>query len=121
MTATQADVTEDSSRPRDPAVDGDNPPAKDPLYWRALRLRTLRPNGWQRFFLVEGVVTVAVVLVLADAASAWTLLVLPLASVLVVKGHDLLAGWLRGDAPTTAAPSPGGDGAVGTGEERASD
>jgi hypothetical protein len=71
------------------------PPAKPPLYWRLLRLHTLRPNGWQRALLVEGVLTVAVVLVLADVASAWTLLVLPLASMLLVKGNDLLATALR--------------------------
>jgi hypothetical protein len=71
------------------------PAVKPPLYWRLLRLRTLRPNGWQRALLVEGVLTVAVVLVLADVASAWTLLVLPLASMLLVKGNDLLATALR--------------------------
>ena len=67
---------------------------KPPLYWRMLRLRWVHPNGWQRALLVEGVVGVAVVLVLADVASAWTLLVLPLASAIVVKAHDVLAGLL---------------------------
>ena len=67
---------------------------KAPLYWRLLRLRTIHPNGWQRALLVEGVGAVAVILVLADAASAWTLLVLPLAAAAVVKGHDVLAGLL---------------------------
>ena len=75
-----------------------------PLYWRVLRLRTLRPNGWQRAMLVEGVLTVAVILTLADVASAWTLLVLPLASMLLVKGHDLLATALRSPAPTGDDP-----------------
>lgn len=80
----------------DPAI----PPSsavrrKEPLYWRMLRLRHIRPNGWQRAVLVEGVLAVAVTLVLADVASAWTLLVLPLASVAVVKGHDILTGLLR--------------------------
>jgi hypothetical protein len=69
---------------------------KPPLYWRALRLRHLRPNGWQRAVLVEGVLALAVILVLADVATAWTLLVLPLASALLVKGHDVLAGLLLG-------------------------
>ena len=64
-----------------------------PLYWRMLRLRTVRPNGWQRAVLVEGVVAVAVTLVLADVASAWTL---------VVKGHAVLAGLL----PTRNRPVP---------------
>jgi hypothetical protein len=70
--------------------------AKPPLYWRMLRLRNLRPNGWQRAVLVEGVLGVSVVLVLADVASAWTLLVMPLASAAVVKGHDVLLGMLQG-------------------------
>ena len=84
-------------------------PAKPPLYWRVLRLHTLRPNGWQRAILVEGVLTVAVVLTLADVATAWTLLVLPLASAAVVKGHDVLAGMLRGKAPDMrTAPPPRG-------------
>ena len=30
------------------------PETKAPLYWRALRLRHLRPNGWQRALLVKG-------------------------------------------------------------------
>jgi len=71
-----------------------NPTA--PLYWRVLRLRHLRPNGWQRAILVEGVIGLSVVLVLADVASAWTLLVMPLASAAVVKGHDVLLGMLQG-------------------------
>jgi hypothetical protein len=74
-----------------------------PLYWRALRLQHLRPNGWQRAILVEGVLALAVVLVLADVATAWTLLVLPLASAVLVKGHDLLAGLLAG---MRTAPPP---------------
>jgi len=67
---------------------------KPPLYWRVLRLRHLHPNGWQRAILVEGVLAVAVILVLADVATAWTLLVLPVAATVVVKGHDVLAGLL---------------------------
>ena len=81
-----------TAHPVDPAVTGDSAPAvKPPLYWRLLRLKTLRPNGWQRAMLVEGVLTVAVILVLADVASAWTLLVLPLASMVLVKANDMLA------------------------------
>jgi hypothetical protein len=68
---------------------------KPPMYWRLLRLRHVHPNGWQRAILVEGVLALSLVLVLADVASAWTLLVLPLASVAAVKGHDLLVGLLR--------------------------
>jgi hypothetical protein len=76
---------------------------KPPLYWRALRLQHLRPNGWQRAILVEGVLALAVILVLADVATAWTLLVLPLASAAIVKGHDVLAGLLGG---MRTAPPP---------------
>jgi hypothetical protein len=79
---------------------------KPPLYWRVLRLRTIRPNGWQRAVLVEGVLTVAVILTLADVASAWTLLVLPLASMVLVKGHDVLATWLRHDPPQDVRTAP---------------
>lgn len=66
-----------------------------PLYWRLLRLRQLRPNGWQRALLVEDSVAVGVLLVLADAATAWTVLVLPVVVALVVKANDLLLDLLR--------------------------
>jgi hypothetical protein len=100
----------ESAAPADPAT----PQGKPPLYWRVLRLQTLRPNGWQRALLVEGVLTVAVILTLADVASAWTLLVLPLASMLFVKGHDLLASALR--RPTLGPDHPGhGNGATPSG------
>jgi hypothetical protein len=69
--------------------------AKPPMYWRALRLRHVHPNGWQRAVFVEGVLALSLVLVLADVASAWTLLALPLASALTVKAHDVIAGLLR--------------------------
>jgi hypothetical protein len=65
-----------------------------PLYPRLLRLRHVHPNGWQRAVLVEGSLAVAVVLVLADLASAWTLLALPVGVAAIVKAHDLLAGVL---------------------------
>jgi hypothetical protein len=80
------------------------PAPKPPLYWRALRLRHLRPNGWQRAILVEGVLALALILVLADVATAWTLLVLPLASAVLVKGHDVLAGLLPSDTGTAPPP-----------------
>ena len=82
------------------------PPPTLPLYWRMLRLRHIRPNGWQRALLVEGVLTTAVILALADVASAWTLLALPLASIVIVKGHDLLVGWLPTAKPPTPLPPP---------------
>lgn len=83
-----------------------------PLYPRLLRLRHIAPNAWQRAALGEGSLAVAVVLVLADLASAWTLLVLPVGVAVVVKTHDVLAGLLQrppqddgGAAPAGATPS----------------
>ena len=73
-----------------------------PLYSRLLRLRHVRPNGWQRALLAEGALALGVLLVLADLASAWTLVVLPLAVAAVVKAHDALAGLLA--RPAGAAP-----------------
>jgi hypothetical protein len=100
---------------------------KRPLYPRLLRLRHVQPNAWQRAALGEGALALAAVLVLADVASAWTLLVLPLGVAGVVKAHDVLAGLLsrtsdqfaldRADSEpepdTTTAPTPEGTGAVG--------
>jgi hypothetical protein len=90
-----------TQRTADAAGAAGGPP---PLYWRMLRLRHVRPSGWQRALLVEGVLAVAVTLVLADVASAWTLLVLPLATAAVVKGHDILTGWLPGHDEKPALP-----------------
>ena len=78
-------------------------PRKTPLYPRLLRLKNVHPNAWQRAALGEGALGVAVLLVLADLATAWTLLVLPLAVAVVVKAHDLVAGLL---ARTPATPEP---------------
>ena len=95
---------------------------RTPLYPRLLRLRHVHPNGWQRALLGEGALAVAAVLVLADLATAWTLLVLPVAVAVVVKCHDLVAGALSGGrrgtppavgAETAAVEQPaGGDPAV---------
>lgn len=82
------------------------PAGPPPLYWRLLRLHNVRPAGWQRALLVEGVLAVAVTLVLADVASAWTLIVLPLAVAVVVKAHDVLAGMLPGRRVQPALPPP---------------
>ncbi|MDT7539074.1 MAG: hypothetical protein QOI82_2659 [Actinomycetota bacterium] len=70
-------------------------PARRPLYPRLLHLQNVHPNAWQRALLGEGALAVAVLLVLADLATAWILIVLPLAVALVVKAHDLLAGRLN--------------------------
>ena len=66
-----------------------------PLYWRLLRLHHTRPNGWLRALYFEGAVALGVVLVLAEAASVWTIVVLPLIVAVVVKANDVLAGNLR--------------------------
>jgi hypothetical protein len=80
------------------AARGGPAPARRPLYPRLLRLRAVHPNAWQRALLGEGALAIAVLLVLADLATAWTLLVLPLAVAAVVKAHDLLAGILAQDS-----------------------
>ena len=71
-----------------------------PFYPSLLRLRHIRLRGWQRAVLGEGMAVVGVLLSMADLASAWSILVLPVAVAGVVKAHDLLAGLLAGP-PTT--------------------
>ncbi|GAC1611516.1 MAG: hypothetical protein NVS3B26_25170 [Mycobacteriales bacterium] len=79
---------------------------RTPLYPRLLRLRHIAPNAWQRALLGEGALACAAVLVLADLATAWTLLVLPLATAAVVKAHDVLAGLLASASPGGGSPAP---------------
>ena len=64
------------------------------LYPRLLGLQHVYPSAWQRAVLFEGSVGAAVLLVLADLASAWTLVVLPLVVAGLVKSHDVLEGML---------------------------
>ena len=74
------------------------PPAKSekkPLYPRLLRLQHIHPNAWQRAALGEGAIGVGVLLSMADLASAWTILALPLAVAAIVKAHDALQGLLE--------------------------
>ena len=78
-----------------------------PLYFRLLRLRHVAPNAWQRAVLGEGALDAAVLLVLADLATAWTLVALPLAVAAVVKAHDALAGFLAPQVPSTAGARQG--------------
>ena len=73
-----------------------------PLFTRLLRLRHLRLRAWQRAVLGEGTLSVAVLLVLADLASAWALLVLPVLVAAVVKAHDVVAGHLPSPRTSTA-------------------
>ncbi|MCY7366405.1 MAG: hypothetical protein LH469_13995 [Frankiaceae bacterium] len=81
--------------PRDPPTPPPPPPAKKPLYPRLLRLQHISPNAWQRAVLGEGALGVGVLLAMADLASAWTVVVLPVAVAAVVKAHDLLEGLLE--------------------------
>jgi hypothetical protein len=62
----------------------------------------VHPNSWQRALFFEGSIAIAAVLVLADLASAWLLVLLPAVVAVVVKAHDVLVGWLRAERP--AAP-----------------
>jgi hypothetical protein len=79
-----------------------------PLYPRLLRLRHIHPNGWQRAALVEGMAIVGGLAALADRATAWAPLILPVAAAAVVKFHDVLAGFLprRASAAPAGPPAP---------------
>jgi hypothetical protein len=104
----------------DPAAVSAGSGVRRPLYPRLLRLRHVHPNAWQRALLGEGALAVAVLLVLADLATAWTLLVLPVAVAGVVKAHDLLAGLLAADGRVPGhqnGAGPEGSGAVGVGPD----
>ena len=70
------------------------------LYVRLLRLQHIRPRPWQRALLSDGSFVLGILLVLADLASAWTPLVLPVAVAAVVKAHDVVAGELGRPART---------------------
>ena len=66
-----------------------------PLYPKLLRLQHIHPNAWQRALLGEGMALLGVLLAMADLASAWSIVVLPVAVAVIVKAHDLLAGHLK--------------------------
>jgi hypothetical protein len=70
-------------------------PKRRPLYPRLLHLQHVHPNGWQRAALGEGAVGAGLLLAMADLASAWAILVVPVAVAAVVKGHDVLQGLLE--------------------------
>lgn len=91
---------------------------KPPLYPRLLRLRHIHPNSWQRALLVEGMVIAGGLVALADRATAWAPVVLPVGAAAVVKFHDVLAGLLpqRRAENEPAAPPAEGD-AAGTDEQ----
>ena len=69
-------------------------PEKRPLYLRLLQLKHLQPNAWQRALLGEGMILLGLLLAMADLASAWAIMVLPIAVGGLVKSHDVLTGWL---------------------------
>jgi hypothetical protein len=75
-----------------------------PLHARLLRLHHVRLRGWHRAVLLDGSFVLAVLLVLADLASAWALLVLPAVVAALVKVHDVVAGLLPG-ARTPGTPT----------------
>jgi hypothetical protein len=75
-----------------------------PMYWRVLHLKHVYPSSWQRAAFFEGSLALAAILVLADLASAWLLLVLPLSVAVIVKAHDVLVGWLGTTKPHAAVP-----------------
>jgi hypothetical protein len=77
-----------------------------PLYPRLLRLRNVHPNAWQRAVLGEGMAILGVLLALADLASAWSILVLPVAVAAVVKAHDVVSGLLDSEPDSEKAPTP---------------
>lgn len=70
-------------------------PARRPIYPVLLRLNNIHLSAWQRAALGEGMALVGALLAMADLASAWSIVVLPLAVAVVVKAHDLMAGLLR--------------------------
>ncbi len=76
--------------------------AKRPFYPTLLHLEHVHPNAWQRAVLGEGMAALGGLLAMADLASAWSIVVLPVAVAAVVKVHDLLAGLLQND--DSAAP-----------------
>ena len=95
-----AEVQAAEIAPREDAPEVAGPKPKKPLYPRLLRLRHIAPNAWQRAALGEGAIGVGVLLAMADLASAWTIVALPVAVAAVVKAHDALQGLLdRGEVP----------------------
>ena len=76
--------------------------SRTPLYARLLRLRRLHLTVRLRAALWDGPLVLGVLLALSDLASAWIVLVLPLAVAAVVKVHDVLAAQLAPPQPPLA-------------------
>ena len=85
---------------------------KAPLYPQLLRLKNVHPNAWQRAVLGEGMIVLGALLAMADVASAWSMVVVPVAVAGVVKAHDLLAGYLKEPDTPAVGGSEEADGAV---------
>jgi len=77
--------------------------SNQPFYARLLRLRSIHPRGVLCALFFEGAFLVGGLVALAELASWWSLLVLPLTVAALVKTDDLITGW-RADAARTAAP-----------------
>jgi hypothetical protein len=80
--------------------------ANEPLYPRLLRLRHVHPNGWQRAALVEGTILLGALAALADRATSWAPVILPVATAVLVKFHDVLVGLLPRHAAHHAPATP---------------
>jgi hypothetical protein len=82
---------------------------REPLYPRLLRLRYVHPSGLQRALLVEGTAFVGLLWALADKATWWTPVVLPIAAAGVVKFHDVLTGVVGHRRPRAGSAPDGQD------------
>ncbi|HEX6967512.1 MAG TPA: hypothetical protein VF174_01610 [Micromonosporaceae bacterium] len=64
---------------------------QQPLYARVLRLRQLSPGPMLCFVLLEGSLTLGLLLALAELAVWWIILALPMAVAVTVKANDMIA------------------------------
>jgi len=92
LDGVEAGYVDGSGAPAPVASAGEPTAKKKPLYPRLLRLRHIHPNAWQRAALGEGAIAAGVLLAMADLASAWTIVALPVAVAAIVKAHDSLQG-----------------------------
>lgn len=96
--------------------------SRRPLYVRLLRLHHVQLASWQRAVFLEGSLLVALILALGDVASAWILVVLPIAVAGSVKLQDVVTGAAlaaRAEPPADPLPARGvADGADAVGGRR---